>query len=144
MVQVRPPRGSESSGSNKMQIAFPGRLILSDVVVTHGLSIARVKSRVGTASKQAEKTKKYAHIASRIGAELLNVALDTCGGLASEAVELVRAIGEEGEKWTSGAWTSARIERQLLGAIAVAVQRGNSLIMLTGCTRASGLGACGV
>ena len=67
-----------------------------------------------------------------------------CGGLASEAVELVRAIGEEGEKWTSGACTSARIERQLLGAIAVAVQRGNSLIMLTGCTRASGLGACGV
>ena len=63
--------------------------------------------------------------------------MDTSGGLASEAVELVRAIGDEGEKWTAGAWSSARIERQLLGAIAVAVQRGNALIMLTGYTRAS-------
>ena len=32
----------------------------------------------------------------------------------------------------------ARVERQLLGAIAVAVQRGNALIMLTGYSRVCG------
>ena len=40
------------------------------------------------------------------------------------ATPSVRVIGEEGERWSAGAWTSATIERQLLGAIAVAVQRG--------------------
>ena len=69
-------------------------------------------------------------MASRLGAELLNVSVDTCGGLTSDAVKLVRAIAEESERWSAGTWSSAKIERQLLGAIAVAVQRGNALIML--------------
>ena len=55
------------------------------------------------------------------------MSVDTCGGLASDAVKLVRAIAEEGERWSAGTWSSANIERQLLGAIAVAVQRGNAL-----------------
>ena len=89
------------------------------------------------AIKQGEKARKYAHVASRLGAELLNVSVDTCGGLASDAFNLVRAIAEEGEKWSAGTWSNARIERQLLGAIAIAVQRGNATIMLTGYTRAT-------
>ena len=52
-------------------------------------------------------------------------------------MRLVQAIGEEGERWSAGTWTSGAIERQLLGAIAVAVQRGNALAMLTGYTRAT-------
>ena len=50
----------------------------------------------------------------------------------SDAVKLARAIAEDGEKWSAGTW----IEGQLLGAIAVAIQRGNTLIMLTGYNRA--------
>ena len=83
------------------------------------------------------KNKKYAGIASRIGAELLNMSIDTSGGLASDAVRLVDASGEEGERWSLGTWAGAEIRRQLLGAIAVAVQRGNALAMLTGYTRAT-------
>ena len=86
---------------------------------------------------QSVKNKKYAGVAAaaRIGAELLNVSLDSCGGMAADAVRLVAAIGEEGERWSMGTWSSGEIERQLLGAMAVAVQRGNALALLAGYTR---------
>ena len=69
---------------------------------------------------------------ARLGAELLNVSVDACGGMASDAWQLVHAIREEVEKWSAGTWSSGAIERQLLGASAVAVQRGNALTMLFG------------
>ena len=81
---------------------------------------------------QLTKDAKYTRIASRVGAELLNVAIDTSGSLAQGAMRLVEAIGEEGARWSAGTWTSAAIKRHLLSAIAVAVQRGNALTMLCG------------
>ena len=64
------------------------------------------------------KNKKYAGVASRIGAELLNVSLNTCGGMASDAVRLVKAIGEEAERFSLGTWTHGDIERQMLSVSA--------------------------
>ena len=92
-----------------------------------------------TAIKKGQKVKKYKHVAARLSAELLNVSVDTCGGLASDALKPVHAVAEEGEKWSVAAWPSAAIEKQLLGAIVMAVQRGNVMIMLTlsGYTRAT-------
>ena len=115
------------------------------MIVSHSLTADRVarrvpiKRRTVAASSEAVKVRKSAKVASRLGAELLNVSVDTSGGLAGGAFELVKAIGEEGERWTAGAWTGARIERHLLGAIAVAVQRGNALLMLAGYSRTSSL-----
>ena len=63
------------------------------------------------------------------------MSVDSCGGLASGASELVRAIGEEGERWSFGTWSSGSIERQTLGAVAVAVQHGNALAVLSGYSR---------
>ena len=63
--------------------------------------------------------------------------MDSCGGMAMGASKLVEAIGEEGARWSAGLWTASAIERQLLGAIATAVQRGNALAMLSGYTRAA-------
>ena len=51
-------------------------------------------------------------------------------------VRLVKAIGEEGERWSAGTWSSGLIERELLATVAVAVQRGDALSMLCGLTRA--------
>ena len=85
-----------------LHIVFPGRVLLTDVVVSHSLTLSRTaQHRSTTAIKQAQKGKK-ANVASRLGAELLNVSVDTCGGLASDAVKLVRAIAEEGERWSAG------------------------------------------
>ena len=81
--------------------------------------------------------KKYAGVASRLGAELLNLSVDTFGGVASHAVKLVEAIGEEGERWSAGTWSSGHIRRMLLSSTAVAVQRGDAMVMLSGFTRSA-------
>ena len=67
--------------------------------------------------------------------ELLNASIDTCGGMASEAHALVSAIGEEGERWSAGTWSAAGLRQQLLSAIAVVVQRGNAMTVLSGFTK---------
>ena len=131
----QPPR----AGCCILQIVFPGRMMLADVVVSHSLTLDNVaQDRNAPTRQQQRKKKKYADVAARLGAELLNLSVDTCGGMASEAVRLVKAIGEEGERWTAGTWSSSRIERMLLGSIAVSVQRGNALAMLSGFTRSAG------
>ena len=61
----------------------------------------------------------------------------------SGAMRLVEAISEEGARWSAGTWTSAAITRHLLGAIAVAVQRGNALAMLSGYSSATRAAAAG-
>ena len=119
-----------------LEIVFPGRRLLTDVVVSHSLTAGSiVRSQSLTTQWQWVKNKKYAGVAARLGAELLNVSLDSCGGMAEDAVLLVEAVAEEGERWSMGTWNSGEIKRQLLGAIAVAVQRGNALAMLVGYTR---------
>jgi hypothetical protein len=55
--------------------------------------------------------------------------------MTSETFLLARAIGEEGERWFQCKWNRSAIERQLLCEIAVAVQRGNALTMLSGHTK---------
>ena len=71
---------------------------------------------------------------------LINLCVDACGGMASEATRLVQVIGEEGERWSAGTWSAVSIQRQLLSAIAVAVQRGNALTVLSGFTRTTRAG----
>ena len=128
--------GPTSAQRPDLQIVFPGRVLLTDVVISHSLTASNVLSGRSTATdRQRRKNTKYGKVASRIGAELLNVSVDACGALASDAALLVEAIGEEGERWSAGTWSSRAIERHLLGAIAVAVQRGNALAMLTGYSR---------
>ena len=48
-------------------------------------------------------------MASRRGAELLNVSVDACGGMAVDTSRLVEAVGEEGESWSMGTWSGASI-----------------------------------
>lgn len=121
-----------------LHIVFPGRVLLTDVAVSHALTANHVtRGKTVTVLMQTRKDRKYAGIAARLGAELLNVSVDACGGMAGDAFELVRAVGEEGARWSAGAWHSGAIERQMLGGIAMAVQRGNALTMLCGYTRAT-------
>ena len=55
----------------------------------------------------------------------------TYGGIANDAMELVQAMGEEGEE-TMGAWSKAEIVRYTLSMTAAAIQRGNTRVMLAG------------
>ena len=121
-----------------LQLVFPGRMILTDVVVSTALTPGGVASDEHMASKQqGRKQKKYAGVAAHLGAELFNVSVEAQGGMASETFLLAKAVGEEGERWSQGSWDKGAIERQLLSQIAVAVQRGSALAMLAGYTRAA-------
>ena len=120
-----------------IMLVFPGRVVLADVSVSHSLTPAQITNGSAAASQQSKKNAKYAAVASRLGAELLNLAVDSCGGMALGASRLIEAIAEEGARWSAGTWTESGIQRQLLGAIATAVQRGNGLAMLAGYTRAA-------
>lgn len=120
-----------------IMLVFPGRVLLADVSVSHSLTPAQVCNGSAAASQQSKKNAKYAAVATRLGAELLNLAVDSCGGMARGAWGLIEAIAEEGARWSAGTWTQSGIQRQLLGTIAAAVQRGNGLAMLAGYTRAA-------
>ena len=105
-AQVRTEVGGLDPNSRQrpdIQIAFPGRMVLTDVVVSHSLTASTVAlSKSAAELWQGRKNRKYAGVASRLGAELLNVSLDTYGGVADGASRSVEAIGEEGERWSMG------------------------------------------
>ena len=82
-----------------VQIVFPGRMLLTDVAVSHTLTASHIARYESTVLKmQGIKDKKYAGVAARLGAELMNFSMDSNGGMGSDAVRLVHAIGEEGER----------------------------------------------
>jgi hypothetical protein len=115
-----------------LQIFFPGRMLLTDVVIAHPLTENRIAAQQSAgAMNQSRKRVKYSRIASKLGAELLPYSLETHGGMADDAMKLVQAMGEEGEE-TMGAWTKTEIVRYVVSLTASAVQRGNARIMLAG------------
>jgi hypothetical protein len=115
-----------------LQLFFPGRMLLTDVVVSHPLTSTFIAKRQSSGvTRQGEKRRKYSSVASRLVAELLPFSVETYGGMADDAMKLVQAMGEEGEE-AMGAWTKAEIMRYILSLTAIAVQRGNARIVLSG------------
>ncbi|HEY4385420.1 MAG TPA: hypothetical protein VGN34_13255, partial [Ktedonobacteraceae bacterium] len=115
-----------------LQIFFPGRMLLTDVVVSHPITASRVKNRgSSTKAAQLEKRTKYSSVSAQLGAELLPFSVATYGGLADDAMKLVHALGEEGEE-TMGAWSKEEIIRYTLSVTGIAIQRGNARVMLAG------------
>jgi hypothetical protein len=115
-----------------LQLFFPGRMLLTDVAVSHPLTENLLARRASSGvTRQQEKRRKYSSVATRLVAELLPFSVETYGGMADDAMKLVQAMGEEGEE-AMGAWTKAEIMRYILSLTAVAVQRGNARVVLSG------------
>jgi len=130
----------KSKARPDLQIFFPGRMLLTDIVVSHPITTFRVQEGVSSTVKaQYNKQTKYSSVATRLGAELLPFSVATYGGLADDAMKLVQAMGEEGEE-TMGAWSKAEIVRYTLSMTATAIQRGNARVMLAG--RMQSMKAC--
>src|ERR1700760_3589755 len=80
-----------------IQIVFPGVHLLTDVVVSHplraGVTSVTNAARLGIARQaQAGKHKSYDETATRHDAVLLPFSVETCGGMAEDAVELLDRI----------------------------------------------------
>ena len=79
-----------------IMLVFPGRVLLADVSVSHSLTPAQITNGSAAASQQSKKNAKYAAVATRLGAELLNLAVDSCGGMALGASRLIEGHSRRG------------------------------------------------
>jgi hypothetical protein len=139
---VREPAGLDLDDGRRpdLQIVFPGEHILTDVVVTHPLAPSNIERAAGGATRiakymQERKRKKYTKTAAHQEARLIPFAVETCGGLAPDAVTLLKALSRAGEEHL-GLWPRDVIVCQLLGSVAVAVQKGNAMAVLSGYSKA--------
>ena len=81
------------------------------------------------------KHNKYRETAAQNHAELLPFSVETYGGMAPDAIQLLAIIGSMGEEQL-GVWPRHVVIRHLLGAVATSVQRGNAVTWLSGYSRA--------
>jgi hypothetical protein len=121
-------------------LSLPGRVIMCDIAVCHPLAPSAVRSCTSTRTlgsaklKEGGKRRKYASLASQRQCELLPFVVETCGGLAPSAVKLIQAMAQAAAEHLS-LWTRTAILRELVGAVAIAVQRGGAMTYLEGFDR---------
>ena len=91
------------------------------------------------AAHQAEmrKTNKYTQTAQMQHAEFVPFAVETMGGIAREGEKLLNHILSSCRQEMT-LWPHEQVMAELRGSIAIAVQRGNAMCMLSGYSRAVG------
>ena len=101
-------------------------------MVTHPLAPGALKEgksirMLGRAkAMEGVKRRKYAKLASQRQYVMLPFVVETCGGFAPAAVKLVQAMAEAAEVHLA-LWSRNDILRELVGSVAIAVQRGNAM-----------------
>jgi hypothetical protein len=132
------PRGLDPKNDLRpdLLLTLPGRHILTDVAVTHPLAPGKVSGKshgpLATARRtEAIKRKKYSDLVSLRHYEMLPFVMETCGGMGPAAERLVNAMAEAGEAHLA-IWAKENIIRELIGSVAIAVQRGGALSYLHG------------
>jgi hypothetical protein len=134
---VREPKGMHVEDGRRpdLQVVFPGQHLLTDVVVSHPLTIARVQNGAGCStlgvarSAQRKKRKKYEETAARHEAVLFAFSVETCGGMAPEALALLDRISRAGQEHLS-LWSHTQIVQHMLCSVAIAIQKGNAMAVL--------------
>ena len=134
------PKGLQADSNLRpdLLISLPGRTILTDVAVCHPLAPGAVKRRGGKLARarkvEQRKKRKYAKLASQRRYEMLPFApfaAETSGGLGPAAVQLMHAMALAAAQ-TFLLWSHTAIIQQLVGSVAIAVQRGTAMSYLDG------------
>jgi hypothetical protein len=120
-------------------ISLPGRNILTDVAVCHPLALGtrggHGLTSLGTAKHvEGNKRRKYMDISLQHHFEQLPFVVETCGGVGPSGDRLVKAMAEASEERLS-VWSRVDVIRELVGSVAIAVQRGGALTYLEGYDR---------
>jgi hypothetical protein len=137
------PKGLDSSSNltPDLLLTLPGRNILTDVAICHPLAPGTVRGRyslrtLGTAKVlEAAKRRKYADISLHHHFEQLPFVVETCGGMGPSADRLIKAMAEASEEHLA-MWSREEVIRELVGSVAIAVQRGGAMTYLEGYDRA--------
>ena len=136
------PRGLDGSSHLRpdLLLTLPGRQILSDVAVIHPLTAGAVvrghgRSQLGSARRiEGAKRRKYTDISSQRQFELMPFGCETTGGLGPSAVQLIRVMAQASAELLH-MWSYDDIVRELVGSVAIAVQRGGAMAYLEGYDR---------
>jgi len=141
---IREPKGlvSDQRLRPDLQIVFPGCHLLSDVVIAHPFTSSRIKHRnaLGGNAPLARlhekiKTIKYKALTAQQQATFIPFAAETCGGLGPQALKLLKLLAEQAREHLS-IWPHHDIVGHMLGAVAVAIQKGNAMAVLAGFSNA--------
>jgi hypothetical protein len=123
-----------------LQVILPGATYMSDVKVVHSLSPSHVenhwKNQLGAAKAgEKEKTKKYTQLAKQHHMEFAPFVTETSGGINKVSEQLLTNIISTCAEHQR-IWEPKEVRRELLGAIAIAIQKGNASAMFEGYYRA--------
>jgi hypothetical protein len=133
------PRGLDPTSDLRPDVllTLPGRQILTDVAVTHPLALGALTRgtslrKLGKARElEAVKRAKYTNLSSLRHYEQLPFVVETCGGVGPSADALIKAMADAGEEHLA-MWSKEAIIRELVGTVAIAVQRGGAIAYLDG------------
>ena len=119
-----------------LQVILPGHHYLLDVCVTHPLcpshiSAAANRTLGATFSAEQAKSDKYRQLAINLQAEFIPFVIETLGGITKKGEKVLDNIILACSEYQS-LWSPAELRKELLGAIAVAVQRGNGMAITAG------------
>ena len=139
---LREPTGMSAEDGSRpdLRILVGGQHIITDVVVTRPMAPGYIKQlgrrRLGTARHQEGlKHRKYDCVAALHEAEMLAFSVETSGGVGPDAVRLLQILSEAGQEYLA-LWPFEETLKQLVGSVAIAIQRGNVLAFLNGHSRA--------
>jgi hypothetical protein len=136
------PTGLDPSSDLRPDVllTLPGRQILTDVAICHPLAPGTVRAKQSTRTlgrarnMEALKKRKYSQLSSLRHYEMLPFIIETCGGMGPSADALVKAMAEASEEHLA-VWSKEDVIRELIGTVAIAVQRGGAMTYLEGYER---------
>ena len=116
-----------------LEIILADRVVFVDVAIAHPACPSRGATAPLGAARSAEGTKrgKYSPLAARHGATFLAFAVETYGAFGPQAEQVIRLIISHGARFSFGPRGSRGrgLPAQL---VAVAIQKGNSLVARCG------------
>jgi hypothetical protein len=137
-MAMREPGGMVKGDRRRpdLLLTFPGQQILTDVVVSHPLCpthrLLACSKHVAVAEwADGRKEKKYEATAATQHARLLPFSVETTGGMATGAIELLEQVSLACRD-TLTVWPHWQIVMEMKKAVAVAIQKGNAMIMFAG------------
>ena len=143
---MREPKSLETTDGRRpdLKLMIGLQKVLVDVVVSHPLTPAYIRMKackvLGVAKmRQQAKHHKYDRTAARHHAQMLAFSVETCGGMAPDAETLLHLVARLREERLA-LWPKEAVIKQLVGAVSIAIQRGNAMSFLSGHTRAMMVG----
>jgi hypothetical protein len=114
--------------------------MITDVIISHPLtknycsSGAAFRAGAGVARRfEKVKTNKYKTMTEQQEAVFYAFAAESCGGLAPQGLAMLKQLSTVGEAHLA-LWPQYQIVQHMLSSVAVAIQRGNAMAVLSGYT----------